>query len=122
VLAASAVADRIRFHLDEQMPRALAHALRQREMDVTTARDAGLIGARDDEHLAFALRERRALITLDDDFLALNARGAAHAGIIYLPHGQRWNLSALADELELIHEVLTPDEIAQIVTYLPVNR
>jgi hypothetical protein len=44
----------IRFRLDEHVSFASAVTLRQREVDVTTAADAGLIAAEDTQHLAFA--------------------------------------------------------------------
>jgi hypothetical protein len=45
----------IRFHLDENVSGAIATALDRRGVDVTTAVDAGLLGADDHEHLRFAL-------------------------------------------------------------------
>lgn len=42
-------------HLDEHIPAgALASALRHRGIDVTTTAEAGLLGAADREHLAYA--------------------------------------------------------------------
>ena len=35
----------LRFHLDEQVPHAIAHGLRRRQIDVTTTTDANLLGA-----------------------------------------------------------------------------
>jgi hypothetical protein len=35
---------RIRYHLDEHVGNAVAHGLRLRGLDVTTTKDAGLIG------------------------------------------------------------------------------
>ncbi|MGP0068073.1 MAG: DUF5615 family PIN-like protein, partial [Isosphaeraceae bacterium] len=65
----------IRFHLDEHCAHAIATGLRRHGIDVTTATDAGLLGASDDDHAAYALAEGRVIFTEDDDFLALNARG-----------------------------------------------
>ena len=75
----------LRFHLDEHVPHAVAHGLRRRQIDVTTTTDAGLLGAGDEEHVAFAFRENRVIFTNDRDFLRLAASGAAHAGIVYCP-------------------------------------
>jgi hypothetical protein len=49
----------LRFHLDEQVDHAIARALRASAIDVTTTTDAGLLGASDDQHMAFALQEAR---------------------------------------------------------------
>jgi hypothetical protein len=79
----------IRFHLDESMPNAVADGLRRRGVDITTSSDAGLLSASDEEHLDFGRRERRIVVTRDDDFLRLNAQGLDHAGIIYWTERQR---------------------------------
>jgi predicted nuclease of predicted toxin-antitoxin system len=73
----------IRFHFDEHVSFALTAALRHREIDVTTARDAGLIAAEDTRHLAFTAAAGRVLVTQDVDFLRLHAEGVPHAGIVY---------------------------------------
>ena len=44
----------IRFHLDEHVDPAVANGLRRRHIDLTTTADAGLLGARDESHLAIA--------------------------------------------------------------------
>lgn len=51
----------LRFHLDEHVSHAIARALQRRGIDVTTTTDAGLLGAADDEQLAFALSEQRGI-------------------------------------------------------------
>ena len=79
----------LRFHLDENVDQALAHALRRRGIDVTLPGPAGLSGASDEEHLAFALREGRVAITHDADFLRLASRGTKHAGIAFCHFGSR---------------------------------
>jgi predicted nuclease of predicted toxin-antitoxin system len=73
----------IRFHLDEHISAGVAAGLRRRNIDVTTAAEAGLIGAIDTAHLEFAAVTRRVVVTQDDDFLRLHAQGVAHAGIAY---------------------------------------
>jgi len=61
----------IRFHLDESVSNAIAEGLRLRKIDVTTSPEEGLIGASDEEQLAFALSSTRVIFTFDDDFLQL---------------------------------------------------
>jgi hypothetical protein len=73
----------IRYHLDESVANAVAQGLRRRGIDVTTAHDAGLIGATDEQHLAFALPEGRVCVSHDSDFLKLDHEGIAHAGVAY---------------------------------------
>ena len=65
------------------MPSAVGQGLQLRGVDVTTSKDAELLGASDEKQLAFALRESRVLLTRDKDFLRLSARGTEHSGIVF---------------------------------------
>ena len=69
----------IRFHLDEHISANISAALRRRNIDVTTAAEAGLAGADDATQLAYAAVAGRVMVTQDADFLRLHAEGAAHA-------------------------------------------
>jgi hypothetical protein len=110
-------ADRIGFHLDEHIPRAVADALRRRAIDVVTVGEADLLGASDSEHLARALAAGRVLVTHDADFLRLHEQQYAHAGIAYCAPGTR-TIGEIVRGLLLIHELLTPAEIAGRVEFL----
>lgn len=107
----------IRFHLDEHVPTAIALGLRRRGVDVTTTIEAGLAGASDDEHLAFALSQGRVLVTEDDDFLVLHSRGVEHAGIAYCHQGSR-SIRELLRLLLLLHECVAPQEMKRRVEFL----
>lgn len=107
----------IRFHLDEHMPRALARALRERNIDVTTTPGAGLLEADDEKQLAYAARERRVLATDDTDFLRLAGSLGSHAGIAYCDR-LALTLGQIIDGLALIQGVLTPEEIIGRIEYL----
>ena len=63
----------IQFHLDENVDGEIARGLRSRGIDVTTTADAGLGEATDEEHVAFALSQRRVIFTHDADFIRLAA-------------------------------------------------
>ena len=78
----------LRFHLDEHVDTAIADGLRRRGIDVTTT-DAGLRGAADEDHIAFALPEIRVIVTKDPDFLQRHRAGVPHAGIAFTQHGLR---------------------------------
>ena len=105
------------FHLDEHIPLALADALRNRGIDVTTTADAGLMGTGDREHLAFAAKVGRVVITQDVDFLRLHAEG-------YLTRASRTGDHGCAvfgdvlRSLVLIHAALSPDDMKNRVEYL----
>ncbi len=107
----------IRFHLDEHCPHAIADGLRRFGIDVTTATDAGLLRAPDEEHLAFGMAEGRVVFTQDEDFLVWNARGVSHRGIVYCHQGTR-SIGEIIDSLTLIWEVFEPAEMANRVEYI----
>jgi predicted nuclease of predicted toxin-antitoxin system len=107
----------IRFHLDENCPRALAAGLRRRGIDVTTTPEAGLLEATDGEQTAYALREGRVIFTQDEDFLAIQASGAPHAGIVYCKKDTR-GIGEMIRGLALIWEVYEPAEMEGKVEYL----
>ena len=58
--------NKIKFHLDENVSNAIANGLRMRGIDVTTSPEKRLIGASDEQQLAYALSERRVIFTFDD--------------------------------------------------------
>lgn len=107
----------IRFHLDEHVPTAIAVGLRRRGIDVTTTAEAGLSGAADPEHVAFARSQDRVIVTHDDDFLTLHARAIPHAAIVYCHQGSR-PVGRLLRSLLLIYECLTPQDMHNHVEFL----
>lgn len=107
----------LRFHLDEHVAGAIAAGLRRRGIDVTTAADARLLGAKDDAHLAFAVAEGRVVFTNDEDYLVLHDQGIEHAGIAYC-HQQSRSLGDVIRALMLLWEVLEPDEMRNHVEFV----
>ena len=105
----------IRFYTDEHVSKAVIRALRRRIVDVLTAPEAGLLSASDEEHLQRARRERRVIVTQDDDFLRL-ATEVEHAGIVYAAQGTP--LRAVLSGLLLVHEVLDAEEMWNHVEFL----
>jgi predicted nuclease of predicted toxin-antitoxin system len=107
----------VRFHLDEHISAHIAAGLLRRNIDVTTTAEAGLTGATDVTLLKFAAASGRVLVTHDDGFLRLHAQGSAHCGIAYC-HQQSMSLGELLRRLILIHDLLSPEEIAGKVEFL----
>lgn len=71
-------------YCDESIWIPVADGLRQRGWKVHTARGHDLLGAPDEEQLAFAVEHDWILLTFDDDFLRLaNREEMEHCGIIY---------------------------------------
>jgi hypothetical protein len=75
----------IDLYSNENFPFDMVLALRQLDYNVLTSHDADQAnqGIPDDEVLAFAQQQTRAIITLNcDDFLTLHRSGIQHSGII----------------------------------------
>lgn len=74
-----------RFHSNENFPLPAVEELRKLGHDVLTSMDAGQAnqGIPDDQVIAFATKQNRAVLTFDRrDFAKEHARSSAHAGII----------------------------------------
>ncbi len=107
---------KIKFYTDEHIAKAVVRGLRQRDVDVLTAVEAGTLGASDEEHLKRALNEGRVIFTQDDDFLRLHAAGMDHAGIVYAP--QKTPVKDIIRGLMLIHQVLDAEEMHGQIDFL----
>jgi hypothetical protein len=107
----------IRFHLDEHCPRAIAEGLRREGIDVTTTPEAGLLGAADVDHLAFALQAKRVVFTKDQEFLRLHAAGAADCGIAFR-RKDTYNIGEILEGLILIWEYYDVDDLLGRIEYL----
>ena len=111
------VSDRIRFHFDEHIPKAVATALRRRSIDVTMPLDAGLLEASDLLHLDYARLTGRVMVTFDSDFLQLHSTGIEHAGIAFVGHRSR-SIGQLIKMLILFYEAFLPHEMTNRLEYL----
>ncbi|HVO70090.1 MAG TPA: DUF5615 family PIN-like protein [Aggregatilineaceae bacterium] len=81
----------IRFCADTHIARAVTDQLRAKGVDIVRCEEVGLAEADDVEHLDYAAREGRVIVTQDKDFLRLHSvwqsEGKVHSGIMYcLPH------------------------------------
>lgn len=65
---------KVKFYTDEQVPSAIVKGLRLRGVDVVSAKEAGKLGATDEDHIAFAMEKKRVIFTQDVDFLRLHAK------------------------------------------------
>ena len=107
----------MKFHLDENVDHAIADGLRRRGIDVSTTTDANLVGESDEVQLAFAVSERRVVVTHDRDFLRLDSAGSGHHGIVYCPTtGQ--SIGDIIRFLALMHECLKDAGMIGRVEYI----
>ena len=73
----------IKFYTDEHVSPAVVNGLRQRGIDVLTAKEAGMLGMPDEKHLEIASTQGRVIFTQDSDFLRFHSKGINHHGIVY---------------------------------------
>jgi hypothetical protein len=107
----------IRIHLDENCSHAIAAGLRRRGIDVTTSPEVGLLGAIDENQLAYCLAESRVIFSYDDDLLRLAAAGVEHTGIVYCQQRKR-SIGDIVRGLVLMWERLDPVDMAGQIKYL----
>jgi predicted nuclease of predicted toxin-antitoxin system len=114
----------LRFHLDENVARAVAVALRSRGFDVTTTHDAGLRSKPDDTQMAYAHDAQRVLVTRDKDFLQLCREEHPHSGVVYWPHGRSAKSSDMqALLIELLQQIVqSPAQAAEIAPHAKRSR
>lgn len=112
----------LRLYMDVHVPEAIARALRQRGVDVLTAQEDGTRRLLDDQLLDRVTELGRVLFTEDEDLLAeatsRQRSGKPFAGVVFIRQ-RAVRIGRCVEDLELITEVLTPEEIANRVQYLP---
>ena len=110
------MADRLKFYMDEHVPKAVTEGLRRRGVDVITVQELGLQAAEDVRHLERAAQDGRVVVTQDTDFLRLHASGLLHQGIAYVH--QHTPMSHILRSLMLLHDVLSSDDMVRHVEFL----
>lgn len=112
----------ISFYMDEHVPKAITNGLRLRNIDVLTVQEDGRTGIPDNLVLERAIELQRILFTQDDDFLVEVQKrqqlGLTFSGVIYA-HQLAISIGKCINDLELIAKVLTLEELAGTVQYLP---
>ena len=96
------MAEAIRFFFDQHIPQAVANGLKQRGVELHTAQETGRCGLPDLDQLTFATAQGFTMVTFDADFLALDASGVSHAGIVWCPV-TKYSIGQLIQALLLVH-------------------
>jgi predicted nuclease of predicted toxin-antitoxin system len=113
----------VRLYFDRHIVARLALDLRSRGFDVLTAEEAGLDTAPDEEQLAFATRDRRAILTFNiRDFAPLHAdwlsAGRSHTGIIVSRQLGSRQYGLLFQRMLGVLSYLTADEMTGSLVHL----
>jgi predicted nuclease of predicted toxin-antitoxin system len=112
-----------RLYLDRHVISRLADDLVKRGFDVVTTQQVGLDTASDEQQLAFATGDRRAILTFNiRDFAPLHERwlaiGRSHGGIVVSQQlGRRQYGTLLARTVRLL-EMMTADELFNNLIHL----
>jgi predicted nuclease of predicted toxin-antitoxin system len=112
----------IRLYADENFELPVIKKLRTKEYDILTALEAGNAnqGIPDEEVLAFAIKEHRAVITLNyNDFKNLHKRDKNHHGIIICISTRR---AADRDDLTDLIDIALKDKESLTGELIRVNR
>ena len=102
---------------DEHVPYAVINGLVARGIDAIPVQRVGMRSADDPPILDEAHRQGRVLYTRDDDFLAINAAGVQHAGILY-HKAEKYRIGQAIEMVQLACETLSPEEMRNRVEFL----
>lgn len=110
-------ANRIRYHLDEHLPNALATGLRRYGIDVTTPSDVKLLTAADHLQLEYARMSGRVMGIYDADYLRLHRMNIQHTGIAFIRPGS-CRIGRMVELLHLLYELALPEEMINRLEYI----
>ena len=112
----------LRLYMDQHVPRAVTAGLRLRGIDILAAEEDGTATLPDPALLDRATELGRVLFTQDRDFLAectrRQAEGRPFGGVIYA-HQLLVPIGRCIADLELIALAGAPDDLQDMVLYLP---
>ena len=109
-----------RLHLDEHLSPRLAQQLRQHGFDVTSTVETDMLADSDEEQLAYAAAERRALVTCNfADFMALHKQyftlDREHWGIIL---STQESVNVLCRRLLRLLDTLSEEDLKNQIRWL----
>ena len=101
----------MRLLLDERVSRTIAEELRDRGHDVIAVAEAGLAQRPDEEVLAWAVRDGRAVVTANyRDFRMLHERlllrGERHSGVVLIPRRYSLSVEGFGQLIRLLDSLL----------------
>jgi hypothetical protein len=126
----------LKLYADSHIPKAVTNQLRAKGVDIVRCQEVGMTDAKDQSHLEYAVREGRAVVTGDKDFLRLHAEwqaaGRKHEGIFYVQpavrHLGKGAIGVMVRALAFYHEAVTggaamvEEDIYNQVRYITVKE
>lgn len=111
-------------YMDVHIPRAITNGLRLRDVDVLTAQEDETTTLEDSELLERVTELGRLLYSQDDDLLVeANLRISQNihfSGVVY-SHQLKSPIGACIEDLEIIAKTFEPEEVENIIEYIPFN-
>ena len=109
-------------YMDQHVKSAVTAGLRIRGLSVVTAQDDGTSEREDADILKRATELGRILFTQDEDFLSIaqdwQEQSRPFCGVIY-GHQLTLTIGAAVNDLNLICQVLAPEEVRNTMIFLP---
>ena len=107
-----------RLYADEQFPRQVSELLRNMGHDVLTVQEAGKanLGIPDEEVLAFAISDNRAVLTLNrQDFIRLHRANSTHCGIVICTNDMDRSRMAIRIDRAIAQEEALSSQLIRVV-------
>jgi hypothetical protein len=115
----------LQLYMDVHVKAAITAGLRRRGIDVLTAQEDGGTRLEDAALLDRATALQRVLFSQDDDLLAVarerQVTGVLFAGLIY-GHQLAATVGKYVLDLEVVCQVLDPEEMANRIEFLPLGK
>lgn len=102
---------------DEHIKRSVREGLRMRGIEVWSIEEEQLKGVSDNELLTFCIKNKRILLTNDEDFFTLT-KNTHHAGIIFITDQHAPVGTIIRTVLRLVYTV-KEDEFKDSILYVP---
>jgi predicted nuclease of predicted toxin-antitoxin system len=117
----------VKLYLDEDISLKVSGMLRKKGLDVVSAHETVMLEATDDEQLAFAAGEGRAMVTRNrDDFITLTVQFfhdlKPHRGLIIVPHTIPGSEFSRLAALLMKHAIEHPQGLASYTIELLANK
>lgn len=107
----------LKFYTDEHIGNAITAALRKKGIEIQTCQEAGLLGESDETHFKYAFREKRAIITNDNDFLKLASQKMEHFGIVFIVN-QRTDIGVIVKRITQLHNLVDAERFKNQIEYI----